>query len=246
MKKQYPRKALAASQREARKRALRPPRGARPSHRMAEAIEKNTKHRCSAKHCFRYRRRIGIYCREHGARYSSSGDPIAGNIGPRMWRPFVLQAERFVTRHLVENHAAIAEAVRWITKELEASERPTRFDDQALLDYWSALLRVRRSGVEATELLARWIAGELGDARFSGDPGTRIASDTHARHQRARLLLFVKPMVHTWAKRKIEPQDHQGRVRLSWRVRSCAFERWNSALGLLALKATDAIRQQQH
>lgn len=214
---------------------------------MAEAIDKNTKQRCSAKHCFRYRRRIGIYCKEHGARYWTSGHPIAGNFGSRMWRPFVRQAEKFVGQHLVEDHAAIAEAIRWIAKELEAAERPTRFDNQVVLDYWSALDRVRRGGVEATELLARWIAGEVADDRYTGEPGPRFASDTHAAHQRARLQLYIRPLARrTWAKRKIEPQARHGRGRLSWRVRAYAFERWNTKLGLLALKAAEAIRQQQH
>ncbi|TAJ89443.1 hypothetical protein [Reyranella sp.] len=162
-----------------------------------------------------------------------------------MWRPFFQQAEKFVTQHLVDDHAAISAAVRWITNEIKAAESPTRFDDPALLDYWSALLRVHRSGIEATELLARWVSGELADDRFTGEPGPRYASDTHAAHQRARLLLYVKPLNRpAWAKCQVEPQASRGRTRLLWRTRAFAFERWNSALGLLAVKAADAIRQQ--
>lgn len=210
---------------------------------MAEAIAGNTKHRCEAPHCFRSRHRVGRYCKDHAVRYWESGHPVSYNIGRRMWRPFVRQAETFVGQHLMGDHAAIAAALRWITRELEAAKRPTRFDNPAALGYWSALSQVRQSGIEATELLARWIAGELADDRYTGEPGPRFVSDTHAAHQRARLLLYTVPLAaRTWAKRKVDPEGSRVRIRPTWRVRAYAFERWNSVLGLLALKAAKAIR----
>lgn len=212
---------------------------------MAEGLAANKKRRCEARHCFRSRHKVSRYCREHATRYWETGHPVALNIGRRMWRPYVRQAKAFVDHHLIEGHPTVAEAVRWITREITAAESPSRFNDPVMLGYWAALLRVHRSGIEATELLARLIAGELADDRYIGEPGPRFASDTHAAHQRARLLLYVHPLTRpTWAKRTIEPQGgpRGSTPRLLFRTRALAYDRWNSALGLVALKATAAIR----
>lgn len=67
---------------------------------------------------------------------------------------------------------------------------------------------------------------------------------THAAHQRARLFLYPMPFgPEGWARRKREAQQPREVSRLRWKVRAYTYEHVNRALGLLAMKAADAIRQ---
>lgn len=219
-------------------RAYRPPRPGGP---VEPALTRNGLHQCDCPGCGRGRHGLGRWCKPHAYTYSRTGHPVALTIPRREFAPFVKSAEAFVLAHLRADHLSIEAGLRWIAGELANAERPTNHK-RVHLAYEDALLRAKRSGVSPTELLARFIAGELADDR--GEPRPRYASDRHAAHQRARLFLLTTPFgKQGWSRRKRELQAPREITRVTFGVREYAHQRINAALGLLALRASAAIQQ---
>lgn len=238
--RKYPRKSRAAVIREAKRRARRPYRPPRSRGPVGEALQRNGSHRCDLKDCAYPRLGLGRYCRTHAFNYARTGHPVALSVGPREWLPFVLRAETFVCEQLSAGHPSIVAALRWIEQELRNAERSTTHD-VAHLEYEQAILRAKRSGVDAIAFLARFVAGELADDR-GREPGPRYASDTHAAHQRTTLYLYAMPLGRKGRDREPQPPRGYG-SRNRWRVRDYTWKRLNPRLGLLAMKAAEEIRR---
>lgn len=212
---------------------------------LARALARNEAHRCEVADCHRGRFKLGRFCKDHAQTYIRTGHPIARDIRRYAWRPLVLRSHAFVVGQLRAGHPSIEAAVCWVAKELEHAQRPTLYQP-AYLGYASFLLRANREGVSPSDFVARAVASYLADDR-GREVGPRFASDEHFAHQAAKL--YLKPAHFSragWSRRKREPQDALEVVRPRWRVRAFTHERVTLALGVLALKASDAIRKQDH
>jgi hypothetical protein len=214
---------------------------------VGEALARNGSRKCVVKGCRDQRYGLGRHCAAHASNLRQTGHPVARNLRRADWQPLVLQAHAFVCEQVRAGHPAIMTALGWLHEELRRAERPTTHDTTHLR-YAEALVRAHRRGVNAADFLARWVAGELADNRCTGEPGPRFATDVHASHQRARLFLYSKPFGdqrRTWARRKRSAEPTSRASRIPWSVRKYAFERLNSVLGVLALRAAAEIRQRQ-
>jgi hypothetical protein len=221
-------------------------------------VQQLEQHRCDVKGCNANRRGMSRLCAYHSGREQTVGHPEGRAIRRREWRPYLLQAQTFLAEQVEAFHASVAEALRWIEREIRAARDVERGvvrsygADQSLARtrYLERLLRVVRNGVDAEHLLARWVAGELADDRDTDEPSPRFASDKHAAHQRARLLLTGLPFGSThhelWAKRKREKQPPaRHRSYIPYSARAHCHERWNAKLGLLAVTVADEIKRRR-
>lgn len=215
------------------------------SNSLARAVASNEDRHCDWPHCGRSRRGLGRYCAPHSTNLGRTGHPAALHVPRRTWAPFIEQAESFLRENLCAEHRSVEAAIRWIGAELAQAERPTN-PDPARLVYQAALLRAHRNGVSPMDLLARVVAPYIAD-----DRGEHVrplfASDTHFKHQAARLFLLPAPFGSQrklWARRKRELQASREYGRLNWRARVYTFKRLTDTLGVFALGASNAIRRQ--
>jgi hypothetical protein len=105
--------------------------------------------------------------------------------------------------------------------------------------YVAALSRMRRNGVEASELLSRFIAARY--LREWEEVGL-FKSEDHWQHQTARLLLFSSPMRPPgWILRQREAHATTEPPTVGTTVRMFAFNQANAALGVLAVRAADEL-----
>jgi hypothetical protein len=214
---------------------------------ISVAIAENVLKPCEEPSCPRGRYKLGRYCRPHAYKYLESGHPTAGSLGIRTWRPYFERASAFVTEQLRARHAGIADAIRWVSSEIDQAKNPT-IHKGVHLKYSDHLLQCVRHAVEPVDFVSRWIAGELVDTRGL-DHRPLIASDRHHAHQKAHLYLYRMPfgsLGNAWAPRKPEPQAPDRipyRVRFS--VRVFTHDRVNAALGRLAIKAANEIRRRE-
>jgi len=190
---------------------------------------------------------MSAFCREHEYRRHTTGHHTALDIKRRTWKPFVIEATRFVQEQTAAGHPSILAGIHWVADEITQAGRPDHQQTDLsapAVRYREALVRAVRHGNGPADLLARWIAAYLSDDRGL-DPGPRFASDQHFAVQSARVFLMPLPFGDqrgSWAKRKRVPQESTKNTRMYLAAYEAAFARINAALGLVALKAAEAIR----
>ena len=203
-------------------------------------LSENETRTCDWKHCGRARHKMSRWCIQHARTYERTGHPVATAVRFGTWRPYLDQAEKFITQQEAAGHPGITAALQWCAEELfhqgpailwANPKRPST-------GYRVALNRCRKHGVEPHDLLARAISVELADDR--GEAARPIfASDLHRIHQGAKLFLYHVPRPTKTSDPAMQTSTYQ---RVRWRVREYAHQRVNAAIGLLTLRAADEIK----
>jgi hypothetical protein len=218
--------------------------------RARQALISNPLRPCDWNNCGCSRWKLSRFCRTHELNNYQTGHPIAASVRRGTWGPYIELAAAFINEQLMADHPGIIAAVIWCSGELfpkgavvtrVAHQRPHRA-------YQAFLTKSRHNGTEPTDLLAYAITGELADDR---DLAARplFASDSHRRHQGARLYLRAVPpsLNDSFLRRKIErplaTREHKGDRSPNWKTREYTHQRVNEALGLLCLKAAEEIRR---
>lgn len=212
---------------------------------------------CAANGCGYRRQALGSLCETHRRRLERTGHHLVErSVHLSEWKPLVETAAQFVAAQLAANppHPSIAAAVSWCDEELARARRwvdvpRRRGSDHAAFDSAARLRRVSSRGLDGRELLARFIAAHLMDDRGL-EARPRIRSDGHFLHQAGRLILHRALIGRTPWKRQRPfklPQPHIDNYHdPNVRTRRYAFRRVNSAVGVVALAAAEAIRAQQN
>ena len=207
----------------------------------ADRIQQNEGNNCDVAGCGQTRRGFGRLCRKHSKHNEKVGHPTAPSVRRDHWLPYVIEASAFVEQQLRREHPSISAGVQWCAGELLAQRVLPRQANttRPQTGYALALARMRRNGVEAAELLSRFIA-----ARFllEWEETGIFKSGDHWQHQTGRLLLLSSPLRPPgWILRQREEAPADEPRSVGPRVRLFAFDQASAALGLLAVRSADEL-----